>query len=361
MQRCLGIALALGILTAGCGGGGASSPQLPPGGIVGGPPTPSPKPSGHPTATPKPTPTPKPTLTPVPTPSPTPTPHVMQHAYVMSAIAAAHSSILIYDLPLSAGSKPVGAIPDNFQLDQTVESGCADNQSRLFVTTSEIFGPYMTYAFTQPIRPSSTPAFFLSPTGVICTFDPAGNLYEPIQTSASTEPLEVFPSPVGPTSAPIIVAAVAPYGVAGLTTDAIGDVFAYNVESKTFADIVELSPRGSGNQKLAEFGNGPNFREQGLAIGPDGNLYAGDATGHGIDVYFPSSFHNGGVKDHTISLGSVFLAGLAFDSSANMIAVVGSPGPGALYVLPPPYNAPSFIVPVNASIYGFPTGIAITQ
>jgi len=279
-----------------------------------------------------------------------PKPSPGERAYIVnSAPPGSTGDVFGYDLPLSAASQPsvdlkfpVGVFFQN----AAPTDDCGDRHGNLYVTLpAQQFltgGPIN--AYVPPITSSSTPAFTLNGAFEHCASDPNGDLFATTQvfTSVVTGGLVVFPAPVSAASTSKAIFQTSFYNVGEVTADAVGDAFV-----TTSTGIQEWTMSGT---LLATFGT---VGLGSLTIGPDGNLYVPNG---GIDVYKPSAFHNGGAKDHTISLGGFAAFVVAFDDSGNMF-VLGraSTGPPELRVIPPPYTTVNFLLPVMGQ-----NGLAIT-
>lgn len=285
---------------------------------------------------------------PPPTQAPPP---LNQHVYVaLERPNSLDAIIQDYTLPLSSASVP------NFQLIIPLggDGGiCTDNQGRLFVSA-----PTGVEVYTPPITSNSTPSFTLPVTHLWtpasgCATDRAGDLYVPEFVSGFPNPtagfVDVFQAPVKAGSTPIKTLNAGIF-TDGICTDTAGDVFVLaGIDPNAFPRILEFSPRASGNSLLATFGAN-NLGTP--AIGLDGNLYALDFGGPPnfigqIDVFPPSSFHNGGVKDHSIILGSrVFGGAIAFDRAGNMLVITLQLLTQArmILTLPPPYVSTATIL-----------------
>ena len=281
----------------------------------------------------------------------------------------AGSVIQAYSLPLSTSSSAL------FSVATSTSTFCVDNFGHLLVLDSN--GGLDVYSL--PLAANSTPAFKLAtskPTAGSCAADGAGNLYVPedVYNSDPFNPqvqgyIDVFQGPVHGGSTPLKTVKVPPQGSGQLTgvfdatTDSAGDVFVdTGVATVGFSpvhrwvtrgqlilelSIAEFSSLGAGNVLLATFGGGHNPK-----IGPDGNLYTLDAISNGqgntevVDVYLPSDFHNGGAKDHSITLGDALKLStqdIAFDNVANLYVTGESPPccpqTAVVLVFPPPYAA----------------------
>jgi hypothetical protein len=254
---------------------------------------------------------------------------VSKHIYVTNGNSTAGmGSTNIYALPLSAAPTATGSLSTNtypfFE--------CTDGQGRVFVV-NYTSGTIM--AFTQPISNAASPAFTLnlavasSLTG--CVFDGSGNMYV---SDASNNRIDVIPSPVSSSStvtSHITASVTGPYGAA---VDATGDVFVANGGAKT----TEYASLGSGNTLLHTFGNN-NFDNEGLVIGPDGNLYSANNTADGtIDVFKPP-FTNATIVDHGITPpGATLIFEVKFDSSGNMYVSGNDAANSVVWVFAPPYT-----------------------
>jgi len=266
-------------------------------------------------------------------PAPAPSP-LNQQAYVVIP-AHASNAVMIenYNLPIVGSSSPNFALT----LQNAIAAGCADRQGRLFVSG---------YMFAPPITQNSKPSFtdfsftHLWTPSAACAFDSAGNLYVPefgLTEPPTPEPgyVDVFAAPVQAGSKPIATLDTTCGPADGITTDANGDVFV------VCGEIVEFSPRASGNTLLATFGQKtPN--DGAPAIGPDGSLYA---LGYRqINAYPPNEFHDGGVADRTIPLNVSNRGQVTFDRAGDMLVITFVSQGRLLYNIPPPYAAPNAIV-----------------
>lgn len=251
------------------------------------------------------------------------------HVYVTNGNSTAGlGNTKIFALPLSSSPAATGTLSTNtypwFE--------CVDAQGKVYVI-NYTSGTIM--AFAQPISNGASPAFTLNlgvSSGLIgCVFDASGNMYV---SDATNDEIDVIPAPVTSSStvtSHITASVTAPYGVA---VDATGDVFVANGTAPT----TEYSPRGSGNSLLHTFGNN-NFDNEGLVMGPDGNLYSANNTADGtIDVFKPP-FSNATVVDHSITPpGATLIYEVKFDSSGNMYATGDNATSSVVWVFAPPYT-----------------------
>jgi len=280
-------------------------------------------------------------------PQPNPSPLAIQHAYVGQIRPA---ELLAYNLPLIASEQPSASLPLTAS---AYVNDCVDPTGALYVAAGGSI-----YAFATPITSTSSPVFVLPTDNVTdCAVDAQGNLY--VRTNiVDNVALDIYPEPVhaGEFAVPIADLTQSYFLHATVTTDSASDVFTADANSGL---IQEWSPRNAGNKVIATFG-GTMRGSYGMSFGPDGNLYVANTFSNGIDVYKPTSFHDGGVKDHTVSLQQQQPHYIAFDRAGNMLVTVSQGSTSALLVVPPPYTAVSLIVPTPNSVFGT-SGIAVSR
>jgi hypothetical protein len=233
----------------------------------------------------------------------------------------------IFTLPLSNTSVASGTLPTATGY---FDGLCTDGTGRLFFP-NEIASTVAVY--NPPVRTGAAPAFTLPIANVgDCTVDANGNLY--LLTALGS--IGVIPAPVSSSSTVAKTISNADINFADrVAVDPSGDLFVGN-QNGTAVNVVEFSSLGAGNAELAKFGAGANSVE-GLAIGPDSNLYVSSATTAGtIDVYKPP-FSNASAVDHTITIAAATqLDRVAFGPDGNLY--VSAPGISAIDVFAPPYT-----------------------